>query len=242
MSKQYLIRTFAFLKQQTAPRARMCLASMLCVCPLWGLYGQTQTSTIGSKIAAHTDFAVSATGEFTGSTSGPVVEAGAPDVGVNIGLSPSKTLGALVTLRFTKSAYVGAELNYEYARYSENFSNLVGSIITNPTIQTKASEFTIGYVAHFPTKIFGVSPFAVAGGGLMKFTPTSAGGLGYSAQGRPIYYVGGGAEAPIFGPHFGVRVQYRQVFFKAPDFFENYFTTGKRTSTAEPGVGFYLHF
>ena len=201
-----------------------------------------QPNSILGKIGEHTDLAVLGTGEFTGNTQGPVVKAGAPDFGTVIALSPSTTLGALVTLRYTKSPFIGGEFNYGYARYSENFSNLVGSILPNQTIQTKASEVTFGYVAHIPKEFFGLSPFAMAGGGIIKFTPTSSGGQGFPAQGRGTYYFGAGAEAPVLGPHFGLRVQYRQVFFAAPDFFENYFTTLKRTSTAEPSFGFYLHF
>jgi hypothetical protein len=34
----------------------------------------------------------------------------------------------------------------------------------------------------------------------------------------------------------------RQAFFKAPDFLTNYLTINQRTSTLEPGIGFYLKF
>jgi hypothetical protein len=57
-----------------------------------------------------------------------------------------------------------------------------------------------------------------------------------------VYYYDGGLEDSLFTPHFGVRLQFRQVFFKAPDFGQNYLTIQQHTSTIEPGIGFYLKF
>ena len=36
--------------------------------------------------------------------------------------------------------------------------------------------------------------------------------------------------------------EYRQVFFKAPDFLTNYLTIQQHTTTYEPGIGFFLRF
>ena len=55
------------------------------------------------------------------------------------------------------------------------------------------------------------------------------------------YFYEAGAEAP-FNEHFGARVQFRQLFFIAPDFGQNYLTNVQHTSTIEPAFGFYLHF
>src|SRR5216684_3878052 len=85
----------------------------------------------------------------------------------HLSLSASNTLGALVTLRYTKSPYIGAEFNYGYARYTENFSQyVIGGA------QTKASEYTVGYVAHPPKLLFGVHPFVAGGLGAIAFRPT----------------------------------------------------------------------
>ena len=51
-----------------------------------------------------------------------------------------------------------------------------------------------------------------------------------------------GAETTVLSPHFGIRAQYRQLFFKAPDFLTNYLTIQQHTTTYEPGVGFFLRF
>ena len=42
--------------------------------------------------------------------------------------------------------------------------------------------------------------------------------------------------------HFGLRAQFRQIFFLAPDFEQNYLTIKHRTTTFEPGVGFFIRF
>jgi hypothetical protein len=55
------------------------------------------------------------------------------------------------------------------------------------------------------------------------------------------YYYSLGVDDAI-SPHFGFRAQFRQAFFLAPDFGQNYLTILHHTSTIEPGVGFYLRF
>jgi hypothetical protein len=46
----------------------------------------------------------------------------------------------------------------------------------------------------------------------------------------------------VLSEHFGLRAQIRQTFFKAPDFGQNYLTINQRTSTFEPGIGFFIKF
>ena len=174
------------------------------------------------------DFAVSGVGQFSGTVSG------SDYLNRPVSLRQSNTLGALVTLRYIKSPLVGFEGNYGYARYTENFSNIGG-------VQTKASEYTFGYVAHAPT-LFGVQPFASVGAGTIGFSPTPGGGQGLNTQARAAYYYSLGAENQIFASHFGLRAQFRQVFFLAPDFGQNYLTIKQRTSTFEPGVGVFVRF
>jgi hypothetical protein len=76
----------------------------------------------------------------------------------------------------------------------------------------------------------------------MVFRPTPGGGLALPEQARAAYYFSIGAETTVLSPHFGIRAQYRQVFFKAPDFLTNYLTIQQHTTTYEPGFGFFLRF
>jgi hypothetical protein len=185
------------------------------------------------------DLAVTGVGVFNQSTHGVATVNGVANTPVN--LSPGNTAGALVTLRYTVSPFVGFELNYGYARYTDTFTPF-GVPGTSAGVQQNASEYTLGYVVHARKQYFGLSPFASAGLGSMVFRPTPGGGEALPEQARAAYYFSVGAETTLLSPHFGVRAQYRQVFFKAPDFETNYLTIQQHTTTFEPGVGFFLRF
>jgi hypothetical protein len=148
----------------------------------------------------------------------------------------STTVGFLATLRYTKSPLIGFEGNFSQARFNENFTNLIGGA------QTKVNEETLGYVAHTPKKIFGLQPFGGVGLGTLAFHPTRNGGQGLPFQYRAVYYYSVGLDAPILGPNFGLRLNFREIFYKAPDFIQNYLTIQQHTTTFEPSVGFFLKF
>jgi hypothetical protein len=176
------------------------------------------------------DLGVTAIGAITGTVSGTNY------LNEHIVEDPSSTVGILATIRYTKSPWMGFEGNFSQARYTENFStHVVGGV------QTRANEYSLGYVAHFKD-FFGFKPYAAAGGGTTAFHPTRGGGQGLPYQYRATFYYNVGAEHSLFSEHFGLRVHMRQAFFKAPDFLTNYLTINQRTSTLEPGIGFYLKF
>jgi hypothetical protein len=176
------------------------------------------------------DLGVSGMGEFTNSVTGTNY------LGVKLTQQPSNTLGALVNIRYTKSPLVGFEFNYTYARYTQNFSSyIVGGA------QTNANEYSLGYVVHTP-KLLGVETFASVGAGTTAFKGTTGGGQGLPEQARMTYYYTAGVEQSVYSPHFGIRAEFRQAFFLAPDFGQNYLTIKQRQISTEPAVGFYLHF
>ena len=161
-----------------------------------------------------------------------------------ITLNASTTVGALVQIRYTKSPLVGFEGTYSYARFTENYICESCSGETFPTspfgAQTNASEYTLGYVAHLPS-LLGVQPFAGGGAGSIAFKPTVLGGMGLPEKARAVYYYDIGVDDQ-FSRFFGVRAQFRQLFYKAPDFGENYLELNQRTFTSEPSIGFYVKF
>jgi hypothetical protein len=199
---------------------------------------QTSQNTGLYRQLSRIDLGVTGAAIFNKSSSGFATVNGVPHTPVN--LSPGNTAGAGVTLRYIASPLVGFEFNYGYARYTDTFTPF-GS---NPRIgvQQNASEYSFGYVAHTRKQYFGVNPFASAGAGTMIFRPTPGGGQALPEQARAVYYFSIGAETTVLSPHFGVRAQYRQVFFNAPDFHTNYLTIQQRTTTFEPGFGFFLRF
>lgn len=203
--------------------------------------------TVLQKQLSRVDFAVSGMGEFTRNTTGP------NDLNkLTLADAPGNTLGALVTVRYTRSPYIGFEFNYTYNRFVQNFSGINieppppgGSTNVNVPyklgVQTTVSEFSGGYVAHTP-KILGIGTFIALGAGSTEFRPTRGGGQSFLTQARATYYYNVGAETQVLNPHFGLRVGFRQAFYLAPDFQTNYLRNHQRTFTSEPNFGFVLHF
>jgi hypothetical protein len=203
---------------------------------------ESQHPTLDRQLS-RVDLAVSGVGTLNSSSSGTATVEAVP---TTVTLKPSNTVGILLTVRYTKSPFLGFEFNYDHARYDDTFTPFgirppAGQPAVGAGVQQNTSEYTAGYVAHI-RPIFGVKPFASAGLGTLVFRPTAGGGEGLINQARAAYYYSVGAEQSVLSPHFGIRIQVRQVFFKAPDFEQNYLTIQQRTSTFEPGIGFFLHF
>ena len=205
-------------------------------------FAQQKPETALSRQLDRIDLAVNAAGSFTTNTSG---NSYLPQL---VALSPSNTVGTLVQLRYTKSPLLGAELNYGFVRYTDNFtvSNVAGTPSGNvPFVlgaQTKASEYSIAYILHAPGSYFGLHPFGGVGVGGFQFAPTGGGGQGLPKEPRGVYLYEIGADAALLGPDFGVRVQFRQQFFGAPDFNQNYLANNKRSVTSQPTIGFWYRF
>ncbi|MGD0445611.1 MAG: hypothetical protein ABSA39_16880 [Edaphobacter sp.] len=197
----------------------------------------TQPETPLNLFLDHVDLGITGVGVFNQSSSGTAIVNAVP---TTVNLSPGNTAGAVVTLRYVASPFVGFEGNYSYARYVDTFTPFGAQPTTG--VQQNASEYTLGYVAHARKQYFGVTPFASAGLGTIAFRPTPGGGEGLPKQARAAYYFSVGVETTVLSPHFGIRAQYRQVFFKAPDFETNYLTIQQHTTTFEPGFGFFLRF
>jgi hypothetical protein len=201
------------------------------------------TVTPLDKQLARIDIGVQGVGLFNSSVSGPITAPG-PNVGQNVQAQGSNTMGALITVRYIAKPYLGFEGNYSYARYTEAYSGSgTSSFVTSPyNVQTNVDEETLGYVATPPHEIFGLQPFVSAGAGTIKFKPTAHGGLGERQQYRMGYYYSVGLQQEYANGKFGLRASFRQLFFLAPDFGDNYLTILKHTSTFEPGIGFFFRF
>jgi hypothetical protein len=203
-------------------------------------HGQTTTPpTALSRQLDRMDLAISGDYVLTKGVSG-TSELGGP-----ISLSTSATAGAVVQLDYTRSAYVGFQFNYTFARFTEDFisgSSAFGLLAGPFPVQTAANEYSFGYVVH-PHPVFNLQPFVAVGAGTTAFKPTVGGGEGleHSEQARMTYYYAAGLQQDI-SPHFGLRLQFRQTFYKDPDFGQNYLTIQKQTFTSEPTFGFYLKF
>ncbi len=158
--------------------------------------------------------------------------------------SVSSAAGFLATFRYTYSPLIGVEMNYKRARFTQNFTYTPFPYTTTSVLGVQASviETSWGYIAHAPSTYAGFKPFGGAGVGSIEFRPTPNGGQGVLRQYRLLTYWSLGADYTIEHSHFGVRAEIRQLFYKAPDFGQNYLTSGAHTSTFEPSVGFFARF
>jgi len=162
----------------------------------------------------------------------------APNAGQLESDEQSNTVGALVNIHYVVKPMVGIEFNYLYSRYTENFS-----WPSNPAfgVQTQADEITLGYIVHPKVNFFGLQPFVSAGAGSTEFKPTAHGGQSLPTKARATYYYSIGVQEDL-SPHIGLRAGFRQTFFLAPDFGQNYLTILQHTTSYEPTGGFYLRF
>ena len=210
-------------------RPTLALSALACGLFLAPTLAPAQVTGLDKQLS-RLDLSVSAMGEFTKGVSGTTIVNAAP---ITLTQNATTTLGALVTLRYTVSPLIGVEGNYSYARFSENYSTIQG-------VQTKASEYTVGYVAHTPS-FLGVEPFLDAGLGTIAFNPTARGGQGLYTQARAAYYYGLGIDDTL-STHFGVRAAVRQLIYLAPDYGQNYLTIHQRTFSTEPTIGLFVRF
>ena len=207
----------------------------------------SSTNTALDKQLSRLDLGLNATYSHTFTVSGTNA-VGPPGSSFNVPVTQkvSNTTGALLQFRYTRSPWVGGEFNISYARNTHNFTTT--SVCTDPTecpfplgVQTNALSFMLGYIVHPPHQIAGLQPFLGGGMGLMYFHTTSGGGQGLQKQGVGGAYYTVGVEKEIV-PHLGVRGQFRQLFYLAPDFYLPFLTIQKQTSTMEPAIGIYLHY
>lgn len=170
--------------------------------------------------------AVAVFGQFSGTSSGN----GITD-------NPTDSLGGLATFRQSLHPWLGYEVNYSYTRFTERYSTIPFGV------QNNVHEVSGAYLLQAPTLPFlGIQPFAAIGAGALIFLPTTVGGQKYSQQYRvPLLYEFG-VNYPVLTSHLGIRLQYRGLSYKSPDFNATLLTTGARRMTSEPSVGAYLRF
>jgi hypothetical protein len=222
---------------RTASRALLAAAISL-ACALGTASAQT---TPLARQLSRVDLGISGSGEFTRDVSGRILPTGAANYNVPITQTASNTLGALLNIRYIAKPYVGLEFNYGWARYTEGYSPAPnGASIFQ--VQTTYNEYTLGYIVTPPHPIFGLQPFVSAGMGSIEFKPTAGGGAQLPVQARAAYYYNAGVQQEFVNSHFGLRASFRQVFYLAPDYGQNYLTIKQHTIATQPTAGFFLRF
>ena len=142
------------------------------------------------------------------------------------------SLGGMFTVRTHPKPWAGVEFNYAYNRYSQYY--------TAPTytarLQNNTHEATAAYLFH--PHFRKLQPFVAIGGGAIDFAPIGSG----SNQWRGAGLVEVGLDIPTSNPHFGFKVQGRELIYRAPNFGEPLLASREWTSTAEPSAGVWYRF
>ena len=156
---------------------------------------------------------------------------------------PTNSGGEMAEVRYLRSPLFGIGMSYSYNRANQTFEpNGTDCQYTcaNPTtvLTGKASEIALNWIPSM--KVGKLRPFAIGGVG---FFITSPGRSLYEVDTvvRPVFVAGGGVDWTVL-PHFGVRIQYRDNIYKAPDLSALYPASGAFTSSSEPTGGLFFRF
>jgi len=205
-------------------------------------------TSIGLAQDGHFDASVNDSGVFTKTSDGNGVSQSATD-GSNI-------FGA-IRVKFNPKHSV--LFNFGRAKNSQVFQ--AGDSFH---VQNTIAEYTGAYMFS-PFRHGKWEPFVLAGGGVLRFSPGSTYvflpelpnnvpdhvlvDVGASTQTRTAFLYGLGVDYRVYW-RFSLRLQYRGLLYKAPDFHVETSTTGSRLSfftgayghMAEPSIGLVFRF
>jgi hypothetical protein len=171
-------------------------------------------------------------------------------------LTPTNSGAVLITGRYRFSEHHSFEINYSHTSNSQIYFS---SPLTY-RIQNTIAEYSGAYVFSFHESEK-VEPFVFVGAAALVFYP------GYnfntindvqtflpaSQQTKPALLYGGGFDYRVFSMlplihksplanHLALRLQYRGLVYKAPDFKVRNLFTGAKGHLAEPSVGIVVKF
>lgn len=147
-------------------------------------------------------------------------------------LNTSNVAGAQLGLRFHASDWNAAEVRIAWAEPTQLYG---------PTISVKSRdlEFELDYVMTVPTD-GPVRPFLLGGGSVISYSPTGGNNTpGAMSQKKFAFNYGGGFDFAI-SPHLGLRLEYRGLVYRVPDF--GLIGIGKWNHMPEPDIGLVWHF
>ena len=219
---------------------------------------RTTFRTAGIVVAAIsllTSIALGQDNRYEISLSGGAVISNQPE-GNGTTLSPTTSGMVLVTGRYRFSEKSSIELNYGHTSNSQIYS----SPPLTYRIKNTIGEYSGAYVFSFHQSEK-IEPFVFVGAAALVFYPGYSFNtvndvqtfLPASSQTKPALLYGGGLDCRIFSSiplvrkasftkYMALRLQYRGLLYKAPDFDVQNLFTGARGHMAEPTVGIVVKF
>ncbi len=186
--------------------------------------------TIAAGQEGRADVAVSGMAVFSKNTSGNGLDQAVTNSG-----------GVLASFRYAVRDHSGLELNYGYTRNSQVYSN--NATFTFQEQQAGVHELTGAYVYQMDRKKK-LNPFVLGGGGMLIFRPIRVSTFsipGASTDTKGTFLYGAGTNYRLTDA-LGLRLQFRGLIYKSPDFGVSASSTGSWAHTAEPSVGITLRF
>ena len=181
--------------------------------------------------------------------------------GNTIGTQATKAGGGAAGYRFRLNGSSALEGRYGFSRNSQKYT--LGNAVTS--VPAYLSEISGSYVYNFSTE-HGLRPFLEGGAGVVLFSPANYGGggnpplsystdpLGYSSgavsysgssslprQAKAMFVYGAGADVPAFR-HLYLRVEFRALGYKQPDFGAAALHSNAFTFAYEPSAGVVYRF
>jgi outer membrane immunogenic protein len=150
--------------------------------------------------------------------------------------------GVLFGYRYLLTPHSGLELNYQYAQDVQHFLTATNNV----RIHNRMQEISGAYVYNFTFKNF--NPFLEAGIGGYIFSPiddskTTLNNLSGTTRIGALY---GGGIAYEISPSFDIRVEYRGLVMKTPNFGQSgsslNLNTNRYYNIYDPVIGVAYHF
>jgi opacity protein-like surface antigen len=163
--------------------------------------------------------------------------------------STTTSVGAVADVRYDFGRHSAVGLALTVNRNSEIFFNNTGEVPNR--VETNNGEFIGTYIFRLPANER-VKPYAMFGGGVVRFSPVSG---GFITSGTPqadmkaAFAYGFGTDLKV-SDHWALRLQYRGLLRSAPDFklpvstsdTSSNFGSRLRTHVPEPSIQVVYHF
>lgn len=168
--------------------------------------------------------------------------------------SATNSTGILVQGRHIFNPLLGVEGTYSFNTGNEQFST--GPTGTQASVPVHFHTITVDWVPSI--KLGSLRPFGMLGAGVVIEQPGQSsvvtvpncgpgtcpdvlGSTTTTSSTEPAIVYGAGADWG-FLPHFGLRIQFRDVMHKAATMTALYGSAGTYQNTVEPSFGFYFNF